>query len=61
MSDSPFNKLTMGAVALHEMYQSLLEAGFNPEQAIELIKHTLTLTYAQSSQKPPPPPPNYPN
>jgi hypothetical protein len=62
MSDptNPFSKLAMGAVALHEMFVSFTDAGFNDEQALELLKHVLTLG-TTGPAKPPTNPPNYPN
>jgi hypothetical protein len=34
----PITKLAAAAVSLHELYRSLMEAGFTSEQAMDLVK-----------------------
>lgn len=38
--DQPFT-MRDGAIAMHEMYLSYVEAGFTEEQALELIKEAI--------------------
>ncbi|MFF9146338.1 hypothetical protein ACF1BN_15905 [Streptomyces sp. NPDC014861] len=38
---SPFTKLAAGAIQIHELYVSLVHAGFTEAQALDLIKHIL--------------------
>lgn len=34
----PFRQLLQSAIATHEIYTSYVEAGFTPDQALELLK-----------------------
>lgn len=36
------NTLAISAIAIHEMFVSLVKAGFTEEQALELVKAMLT-------------------
>ncbi len=37
----PISKLAGAAVALHELYKSLIEAGFTEPQAMDIVKAAL--------------------
>lgn len=56
MPDEPLSQAMAAAVALHELFLSLTRAGFSDWQALELVKHSLTL--ATSDRKPADPIPN---
>ena len=56
MPDEPLSQAMAGAIALHELFLSLTGAGFSEAQALELVKHSLTL--GLQGHKPADPPPN---
>ncbi|MFF2774841.1 hypothetical protein ACFVU3_08020 [Streptomyces sp. NPDC058052] len=39
---SPITKLAAAAIQIHELYQSLVRAGFTEAQALDLTKHFIT-------------------
>jgi hypothetical protein len=41
--DNPLTQLAMAAATTHEMYEAYVDAGFAPEQAMEIVKHALEI------------------
>ena len=55
MSDSPLGMLTAGAVMIHEFYTSLQDAGFTKREAMELVKHQMSISANLPPDTTPPP------
>ena len=55
MSDSPLGMLTAGAVMIHEFYASLQDAGFTKREAMELVKHQMSISANLPPDTTPPP------
>lgn len=49
---NPFSQMTEGAIGLHEMYTSYVEAGFTRSEALELVARVLV--YSGREYNPPP-------
>lgn len=39
--ENPLTTLAMATAATHEMYDAYVQAGFTPEQAMEIVKHSI--------------------
>ena len=46
----PIGDLAEAAAAQHEMYLSWLGAGFTPDQALELLKTTITVILGKAGE-----------
>lgn len=52
MPDEPISTLLQGAIAMHELYQSYVDAGFTRTEALQLVM-TLIQTGAQRGKEAP--------
>lgn len=46
----PFTALGAGMVQMHEMYQGAVDAGFKPDQAMDLVKEMMKVAMVTGNQ-----------
>lgn len=42
LPEDPFSVLSQAATMLHELYESMVKAGFTPQQAMEIVLRTIS-------------------